>query len=228
MDNFIKLIIEESFLSRKRQKRIQREDNTNNKIPNKKGEEKTDIEEIIDDKGNVSTLKTPLFKKNSTDRKTTDQVVKTGAGSMGNHGIFGTHTSLRYWAEADMSKALGYEETMGNDEDYETAKNYFKKELGLDDEEVEDRLKQIGYDKKLGSEKVRLVENPLKLIDDFIESVLPKKTKENDIIEKNSDGELNPIVKKQLKSLKDTMNTFNLTINDVSKYLTGDESGIKK
>jgi hypothetical protein len=68
---------------------------------------------------------------------------------MGTHGVHGTHTSLRYWAEADLSKALGYEKTLGNDEDREDAEDYFKKDLGLDDKEAEERLSSYGYDEDL-------------------------------------------------------------------------------
>ena len=44
----------------------------------------------------------------SASKKTTDQVVKTGYGTMGSTAARGAVTSLRYWAESDMSKTLGY------------------------------------------------------------------------------------------------------------------------
>jgi hypothetical protein len=68
--------------------------------------------------------------------------VKTGAASMGTHGVHGTHTSLRYWAEnrqelkklientideIEMDDALGYDETLGKDASYDEAYKYFRK-----------------------------------------------------------------------------------------------------
>jgi len=54
---------------------------------------------------------------------------------------------------------LGYEKTLGNDEDREDAEDYFKKDLGLDDKEAEERLSSYGYDEDLKGDKVRLIEN---------------------------------------------------------------------
>ena len=75
-----------------------------------------------------------------------------------------------------MSKALGYQDTLGQDEDYEDAKDHFEDDLGLDEPEAEERLAKIGYDKKLPDDKVRLVENPKKFIEEYIDSILSKKT----------------------------------------------------
>jgi hypothetical protein len=82
---------------------------------------------------------------------------------MGTHGVtgFGRHSStLKFWAEADMSKALGYDKTLGQDADKEDAEKYFKKKLGLGDDESEERLSTYGYDDNLSGDKVRLIENP--------------------------------------------------------------------
>lgn len=241
MDNLIKNIIEEAFASKKQQryfyaksqdkssspkerkkwKKMAKEFSSKtdfDKLPEKA---KKDIDEVVDENGNIARKKVPLFKPNSSDRKTSDQVVKTGAGSMGSHGVSGTHTSLRYWAESDMSKALGYEETMGKDKDKEDAEKYFTKELGLDNTEAEERLNQMGYDDNLEGEKVRLIENPKDYIQNFIESILSKKNKDSEILEK--DREINPIILKQIKSLKSSLESNNLTINDIITYFKDNE-----
>jgi hypothetical protein len=247
MNNFIKQVIEEKFASKAQQRFFYAQagkkgkkgkkwakwakefsDDTDfKKLPEKvKNEE--EIEEIVDDKGNIKLGKkdTDFNAKGITQRKTSDEVVKAGGGSMGIHGVHGTHTSLRYWAEADMSKALGFKDTMGKDEDYDDAKDHFEDELGLSDDDTEDRLNQMGYDEDLPDDKVRLVEDPKKFMEEYLESVLSKKDKNNDIVPKEnsiSEKEINPIIKKQLSSLKTSLKNNNLNINDVISYLKGDE-----
>jgi phosphoribosyl-ATP pyrophosphohydrolase len=84
----------------------------------------------------------------------------------------------------------------------------------------------MGYDKKLPADKVRLVENPKKFMEEYIESVLAKKAKDNEIVSKDEqteEKEINPIVLKQLKSLKNTMNSHKLSINDIMKHLKDNE-----
>lgn len=241
MDNFIKQIIDESFASKKQQRYFYAKSQDKDLKPKerkkwkkmasefssetdfKKIPEKveSEIDEVVDEMGNIVRKKVPIFKPNSSDKKTSDEVVKTGAGSMGSHGVSGTHTTLRYWAESDMSKALGYEETLGKDKDKESAEEYFTDDLGLSDEEAKERLGQMGYDDDLEDEKVRLIENNKKYIQDFIESVLAKKNRDSEIIEKSDS--INPIILKQIKSLKNSLSSNNLTIRDVINYFKDDE-----
>jgi hypothetical protein len=247
MNNFIKQIIEEKFVSKKQQRKFyaqsQNKDlsksermkwkkmadefssKTNfDKLPEKA--EETDIDEIVDDKGNIKTGKKPgdLSKKGITQRKTTDQVVKTGGGSMGIHGVHGTHTSLRYWAESDLSKTLGAGDTILKDVPYDDAKDHMEDDLGLEEPEAEKRLSQMGYDEELPNDQVRLVENPKKFIEEFIESILSNRSKENDIVNSNQEmKEINPIIKRQITSLKDTLKNNNLSVDDVLKYLKDNE-----
>lgn len=254
MNNFIKQVIEEKFASKAQQKFFYAKANEKgaskkekkkwskwadefskktdyNKIPEKV---EKDIDEIVDEVGNIKRNKKPtnFDSKGVTQKKTSDEVVSTGAGSMGTHslgpfggGQHGTGTSLKYWAEADMSKALGYDDTMGDDDDYESAKNHFEDELDIDGEEAEERLAQLGYDKNLPQDKVRLVENPKKYIEDFIETIIPKTANENDIIGKESSDmiEISPIIKKQIKALKNTMKSHNIKVSDIMKHLEKDE-----
>ena len=194
------------------------------------------FDEIVDEKGNIMRSKKPTNSnsKGITQKNITDKVVHNAAGSMGIHGVHGTHTSLRYWAEGKeltkneileiaMKDALGFENTMGQDKDYDEAKDYFEKELGLPDDESEERLEKMGYDENLPEDKVRLVENPKKFIEEFIESVLAKKVKETEFVPKDGEvKEINPIILKQLKSLKNTLDSHNLTIDDIVKHLKKD------
>lgn len=250
MDNYIKKIIDETFkskaqqryffakagdksLPKKERKKWEKWSNdfasdTNfEKIPEKK---ENDIEEIVDDKGNIQRKKVPETKDSKgASKKTTDQVVKTAAGSMGDNGImYGGGRTIKYWGEADMSKALGYEKTLGNDEDMEDAEEYFQDELGMDEPEAIERLKSYGYDEKLGGDKVRLIENPKKYIKDYVETVMNKKSSIDDLVKKDQnediDTEIDPIIKRQIKSLKNTINKNNISVEDVIKLLKKKDS----
>ena len=248
MDNYIKSIIEEKFASKKQQRYFYAKA-SDKSIPKKERKKwskwakefsddtdfknlpdnvEKDVDEIVDSKGNFGVNKIPITKDSKgASKKTTDQIVRTSAGSMGTHGVHGTHTSLRYWAEADLSKALGYEKTLGQDADIEKAEDYFQDDLGLDDKETEERLSSYGYDEDLEGDKVRLIENPKKYIQDYVESVLSKKTQNNDLVKKDQtedvDSELSPIVKKQISALKKTLIKNNLSVKDVLKLLNKDD-----
>jgi hypothetical protein len=145
---------------------------------------------------------------------------------MGTHGVHGTHTTLKYWAEADMSKALGFEKTMGQDKDIEDAEDYFMDDLGMGDNETDDRLSSYGYDEDLPGDKVRLIENPKKFVNDYVESVLKKRTTSDDLVKKDQnedvDSELNPIIKRQVIALKNTLEKNNMSVKDVLDILKSD------
>jgi hypothetical protein len=245
MNNFIKQVIEEKFASKAQQgffyaqagkggkkgkkwKEMAKEFSKKTDFDTLPDKVETEVDEIVDSNGNISRSKKPsnLDSKGITQKNTTDVVAKTGAGSMGIHGVHGTHTSLRYWAEADMSNVLGFKDTLGQDEDIDDAEDHFQKELGLDDEETKKRMNQMGYDENLPNDKVRLVENPKKFMEEYIESILSKKNTSNDIVSKEEtmeEKDINPIVLKQLNSLKNTLEKNNLKIGDVLKHLKNDE-----
>jgi len=91
--------------------------------------------------------------------------------------------------------------------------------LGLSDEEAKERLKAMGY---IPGEKelVRLVENPKKFMQDYIESVLVKKGDDKEVIAKEEDEtELNPLVKKQLDSLKKSLKNNNIPVEKIVNHL---------
>ena len=243
MNNFIKQVIEEKFASKAQQKYFYAQASKGGKKGKKWGKwakefsDKTDfdkipdkvekeVDEIVDDEGNIAMSKKPtdLNTKGVTSNRTSDEVVKTSRGQSGSYFTTGTQNYTRYWGEADMSKSLGFDDTMKQDDSYDDAKSHFEDELGLDDKEAEDRLNQMGYDKNLPNDKVRLVENPKKFMEEYIESLLSKKKeKDNDIVskeeEQTEEKEINPIVLKQLKSLKNTMNSHGLTPDDILKHL---------
>ena len=256
MNNFIKQVIEEKFASKAQQRYFYAQagkggkkgkkwskwakefsDKTDfDKIPDKVKEE--EVDEIVDELGNIEKGNRPtnLSTKGVTSNRTSDEVAKDTRPQQGN---YGTKISnfVRYPIEETLTKeqvmeiamkdALGYEETLGVDADYDEAEQYFEKELGLPDEEVKDRMGKMGYDENLPEDKVRLVENPKKFIEEYIESILSKKKIDNDIVSKESEQteekEINPIVLKQLKSLKSSLESNKLTVNDILKHLKDNE-----
>lgn len=240
MNNFVKQVIEEKFASKAQQRFFYAKANEKgaskkekkkwekyakefsndtdfDKIPEKVTEKEKEVDEIVDSKGNIKRGSKPtnLATKTVGSKSTTDKVAKTSGGSMGTHGVHGTHTSLRYWAESDMSKSLGYDDTLGEDDTFEQAYNHFTKELGLTHDDAMERLESMGYDEKLPEDKVRLVENPKKFMKDYMETVLSKKDFNHDILDKEESKEIPQIIKRQVSSLKNSLENNGLSINDI-------------
>lgn len=252
MDSFIINIIDEAFKSKAQQryfywkagkgskkwKKMAKEfsDKTDfDKLPEKiKNEDTFELDEIVDEDGNfISGGKaSDAGTKEITSKSTTDKVTSTGAGQIGSFGTIGAgnvNKTLRYWGEADMSKALGYEDTLGSDMTYDEAKKYFEEELGLTDEETKERLGKMGYDEKLPEEKIRLVENPIKYLEEYIDGILNKKSTTPEIVKKNEDENMpdkkniNPIIKKQFDAIKNTIKKNGLDPELTIKYLLNNE-----
>lgn len=250
MNNFIKQVIEETFKSKKQQRLFYAKSQDKSlsskerkkwasmakefssktdfeELPEKKAKKK-EVDEVVDDNGNISRNKKPtnFNTKGITSNSTSDEAVRTGHGNMGTYGTTGVQNYRRYWGESDMSNMLGFDKTMKVDADYDDAEDIFKDDLGLtDDSEVEDRMAQMGYDKKLPKDKVRLVENPKKFVEDYIESIIYTKSNLNDIVQKqeneddSEEKEISPIILKQINSLKNSMDSHKLSINDIVKHL---------
>jgi hypothetical protein len=245
MNNFIKQVIEEKFASKAQQRfffakskggknkkwskwaKEFSDDTDYSKIPDKVEKE---VDEIVDDKGNIAMNKKPtnFDKVGITQNKTTDEVVKSAYGAMGAIGKVsgrGAMNTMKYWAESDMSKVLGADKLLTRDDvDYEEAKDEYE-DLGIEDPiEQDKRAKQLGFDPNLPDGQTRLVENPKKYMEEYIESVLSKKKVDNDIVSKETEmKEISPIIKKQIKSLKNSMDSHNLTIDDIMNHLKDNE-----
>jgi hypothetical protein len=255
MNNFIKQVIEEKFASKAQQRLFfakakggknkkwskwakEFSDKTDySKIPDKV-EKEEEVDEIVDAHGNIARGKKPtdLNTKGVSSDSTSDEVQRTGKGMMGNYGMTKTQNYTKYWGEGKLTKgelieiamkdALGFDATMGVDADYEEAEEYFEKDLGLDSEETKDRMDQMGYDEDLPDDKIRLVEDPKKFMEEYLESILKSKSKENDVLEKEKPEEepkeINSVIQRQLKSLKNSMDTYGLTADDIVNHLKKD------
>jgi hypothetical protein len=248
MNEFFKDIISEAFASKKQQRYFyakagdksipkkerskwgkwskEYSDKTNFKKLPEVAETEEELEEIVDELGNISRSKLPTdaATKGVTSKSTTDQAVKTGFNQMGAYGTQGTQGYTRYWGESDMSKTLGFDATMKQDASREDAANYFKNDLEMTDSEAEERLADMGYDPELPDDKVRLVENPRKFIEEYIESLISKRTNDSDILNKETDlSEINPIILKQIRSLKNSIDSNQISMNDLIKLLRNNE-----
>jgi len=251
MDNFVKQIIEETFASKKQQRYFYAKAN-DPKLPSKerkkwkrwakeysdktdfdklpeKADEELDIDEVVDENGDIKRgdiSGNPNAYVRS--KKTSDEVTTATMGQMGSFGILGGVTNanktLKYWAESDMSKALGASETIADPEtDYDDAVEVFKDELEVPEDEAKDRAKKMGYDPQLPDGKIRLIEHPL----DYINEYLTKKTKNRDFVKKHQNETekktISPIIKRQLQSVKQSMKSNGLKLSDITEYLEDDE-----
>jgi hypothetical protein len=206
------------------------------KIPDKVKKEE-DVDEIVDSEGNIARGKKPtnFNTKGVTSDWTTDDVVKASRGNVGRYnGTGGLVTPIisslqengltkRKLIEVALDGALGAEETILKNTPYKKAEKYMEKHLGLDDDEAEERLEKMGYDENLPEPMVRLVENPKKFMEEYLESIIKNKSKQNDVLEKekplSEPKEVGEIVKRQLTSLNKTMKSHGLTLDDIKSHL---------
>jgi hypothetical protein len=243
MNNFIKQVIEEKFASKAQQRLFfakakggknkkwskwakEFSDKTDySKIPDKV-EKEEEVDEIVDAAGNFAKSKKPGNPKSGiTSDSTSDEVALTGAGQSSISPKLGMGYR-RYWGESDMSKVLGADKLLHSDDvDYEEAKDEYEN-LGIKDPEEQDkRAKQLGFDPSLPDGKQRIVENPKKFMEEYIDNLLKQKGKDNDVISKEEEVEeveINPIVQKQIKSLKNSMKTYGLKPDHILKGLKDD------
>jgi hypothetical protein len=190
----------------------------------------TDVAEIVDADGNIKTGDDP-GNPNAyiRSKKTSDEVAKATMGQMGSFGVLGGNTSgnktLKYWAESDMSKALGAKDTIMNPkvDNYDDAVDKFEDELEIPGEEAKDRAAKLGYDPELPDGKIRLIENPKK----YIEEYLAKRTRNAEIVPKteleHQKKVISPIIRRQLGSIKQSLKDNNLTVKDITEYLEDNE-----
>lgn len=226
-----------SFKERKKWKKWAKEfsDKTNfKKLPQKAAEEE-DMSEIVDADGNIDRNPKPINAnvKGVTSYSTTDgsgyrpNAMGSAYGSMGGNipgGAAFKPGMINYWiGESDMSDVLGHE-VIDKNLDYDEAQEYFETELELPPDETKERLNKMGYDEELPEDKIRLIENPKEYIENYVESIMAKRSKENDMVEKDEsdysiDKEPNPIILKQIEALKNALKADGIPVNRIIKYL---------
>lgn len=193
------------------------------------GNAEDEFSEIVDADGDIQTGDQPGNPNGYIrSKKTSDQVAKAAMGQMGSFGVLGGATgankTLKYWAESDMSKALGAPDTIGDaDTDFEDAVETFNDELEVPEDEAKERAKQMGYDPELPDGKLRLIENPKK----YIEEYLSRKSQNRELVKKQTAERLkkdvSPVIKRQLNTIKQTLKDNGLSMSDITEYLEDDE-----
>jgi hypothetical protein len=95
--------------------------------------------------------------------------------------------------------------------------NHFTKNLGLPEDEAKERLSAMGY---IPNEEdlVRLIENPKDYIRNYVESVLVDKTKNSEIMDKK-EIKINPLILKQIESLKNSLSKNNIPVEKIINLL---------
>jgi len=201
------------------------------KLPKRKKPEKTDeeeVDEVVDADGNIQTgdKSNDFNVKGVTSPKTSDEYARAVGGQMGGAGLDGGGNAarlMRYFGEEDMSKVLGAE-TIEKDLPYDDAKEHFEDELEVPEDEIEDRLKELGYESDYAEGVLRLVENPKEYVRDYLESILSKKTNINDVVEKDDEEKtINPIIKKQIDVLKQTLKDNGISTKQFLSYIKNNE-----
>lgn len=229
MNNFINQVIEEKIKSRAKIGYVEKKEDDEVETEICELNTETEIDEIVDEKGNIGRSKKPtdFATKQVTSKKTTDEYVKSAHNATGNiYGMSSTHN--RYYGEIyEMTKKdileielgdnLGADETILKDMSYDDAYSYFTKELGLDNEAAIEKMKILGYSKDLPDDKIIMVENPKRYIEEYIDELIKSKNKDNEIFEKEES--IDPNIIKQIKALR----KYNISAKQILNILNSNE-----
>ena len=209
-----------------------------------------EVSELVDEDGTMLGSRIPLLNLTLTPRKTMDQTI--AATRVTNDPI--TRGYRVYWGESeekennvvnevDYSEAFGYEETE-NAKSYNDASKILKK-MGIDDDiERDDRLKKLGFSKKLDkslaqekkrgkckncftkrrlSEKEQIEEERKNKAVKMVEDILTKKKNDDKEISKKENVGVSKILLKNLKSIKKIAEKEGISISQLIKVLKTDE-----
>jgi hypothetical protein len=188
-----------------------------------------EVTELVDDDGTWQSSSIPIIDPASKGTKNnptiTDKIVFMSKNPRdpllrGWYGYYGEG----YVKEIDMSKAYGFKDTQFMDA--KETENFFKKELKLEPENAKNRTlgqgKKKGLDKKtppkikkkkgfIDREILKELEN-----DEIYEDLLLKKS------EKNNDGIVGDLIKKNVRALKKMANDNNVSLQELI-YMLKDE-----
>jgi len=221
-----KIVVDKKF-EEKLKKAINKVLNSKDKVTKK--EVDGELEELIDYDGNFLGSNIPFLNMTLTPHKTMDQTISMTR--ITNDPI--TRGYRVYWGEGeekgknivneiDYSEAFGYEETK-DAKTYNQASNILKK-MGIEDDiERDDRLKKLGFSKKLDkslaqekkrgkckncftkrrlSEKEQIEEERKNKAVKMVEDILTKKKTDDKEISKKENSGVSKILLKNLKAIK--------------------------
>jgi hypothetical protein len=190
---------------------------------------KEEIEELVDEDGNMLGSRIPYLNKTLTPHKTMDQTVAMTRVSNDpltrGYRVYygeGKEETDEVINEVDYSEAFGYEET--KDMDYnDTVKTL--EEMGV--ENAEERAEEFGKLPKAKkedgelrqrlSEKDTIEEQQKQMMKKMVEDILTKKSKDSSDVIKNTG--VSKILKKNLQAIKNIANKEGISINALIKAL---------
>jgi hypothetical protein len=190
---------------------------------------KEEIDELVDEDGNMLGSRIPFLNQTLTPHKTTDQTVAmsrvTNDPVTRGYRVYygeGEESTDDVINEVDYSEAFGYEET--KDMDFKNTVKTLKK-MGV--ENAVERANQFGKLPKAKkedgelrqrlSEKDTIEEQQKKMMKKMVEDILTKKSKDSSDVIKNNG--ISKILKKNLKSIKNIADKEGISINMLIKAL---------
>jgi len=200
----------------------------------KSQDSKKELDELIDFDGTFNNSKIPPLDPRTTAKglSTMDKRVAAGHQTqdplMRGYRVYYGESVVR---EEDMENAFGYEETK-----YMDAKDtidYFVDELEFDKEEAKNRASEMGKDEKIPDnpefeekegfiDTIRLTEKKFtkEQIVKMAEDSLVLKTDDKDLTKKElSDNSVSPIIKRNVKALKNMAQADGITVPQLIKML---------
>ena len=177
-------------------------------LQDKTSEPQGEIDELIDYDGTIVSSKIPILDPNVSPKKTTDQTVamtRTPDDPLYRGRMIAV-------GEIDMSKAFGWDDTLGNGvSDFEDVVKKLTKDLGLDKEDAEDRAEEFG------------------VMDDKEEIILKEKNVDEDIILNKSsddkgfsDNAFQDILKRNVRSLKDIAKSQGISDDELIQMISNE------
>lgn len=242
-----KIVVDKKF-EEKLKKAINKVLNSKEKVSKK--EVDGELEELIDYDGTFLGSNIPFLNMTLTPHKTMDQTVSMARTT--NDPV--TRGYRVYWGEGeekgknivneiDYSEAFGYVETEDS-KSYDEASKILKK-MGIDDDiERDDRLKKLGFSKKLDkslaqekkrgkcrncftkrrlSEKEQIEEDRKNKAVKMVEDILTKKKTDDKEISKKENSGVSKILLKNLKAIKKIAEKEGISVSQLIKVLKTDE-----
>jgi hypothetical protein len=242
-----KIVVDKKF-EEKLKKAINKVLNSKEKVSKK--EVDGELEELIDYDGTFLGSNIPFLNMTLTPHKTMDQTVSMARTT--NDPV--TRGYRVYWGEGeekgknivneiDYSEAFGYVETEDS-KSYDEASKILKK-MGIEDDiERDDRLKKLGFSKKLDkslaqekkrgkcrncftkrrlSEKEQIEEERKNKAVKMVEDILTKKKTDDKEISKKENSGVSKILLKNLKAIKKIAEKEGISVSQLIKVLKTDE-----
>ena len=216
-------------------KSVKSTDEVTKSLKNIKNKKPTELEELVDDDGTMSTSKVPILNKGLTPKRTMDQTIV--ATRQTNNPI--TRGYRTYYGESveedpivneiDYSDAFGYEET--KDMDGKDTFQALVKSLGMEPDEAKQRTKQFGKDPSGKRDKKSKYKNDKDFIakmtiserekmemSKMVDEMLSKRAKDNSEVQ-NKETTVSKMLKKNIEAIKKIADNEGISINQLIKIL---------